>query len=285
MSENYANFSEIPENLPQKNKTILTNSGISYAQIPRNLFKLTDYAGITYSDVMLALKMFDWCHEKRKFPKFTQSVSELVKITTLSRRQVMYGLDRLIDLRLIVARTSAGKTTEYQWNEYFLLTGELASASSAHPPVQSLHTSCAELAHLPVQTLHHTYIEFILDYIYILYKEYFKSEESLVKRIPPKRGIKGVAKDVATHLYVSRKDAWLEAIEASIKKGGYVRTYVALAGGFNIDQVNYPKSYLTKLIWDESHQYESKKKSHLANNGHLDDDQALLNFIQRRNLQ
>lgn len=200
----------------------------------------------------------------------------------MSRRQVMYGLDRLIALQVIVARLEAGKENEYQWNEYFLQTGFLTSANSAHVPVQDLHIPCADSAHVPVQSLHHIYIEFLLDYLSKLFLEYFQSNESLIKRVPPKRGQKGVAKDFATHYYISRKDAWTEAIEAAVKKGGYVRTYVALAGGFNIDNVSYPKAYLTKLIWDESHQHESKKKSYLAKSGHLDSDETFLKFLSER---
>lgn len=281
--ENHTNYDQ---KSPEKSDTILTGSGISYAQIPRHLFKLTEIDSITYGDAFLALRMFDWCHQKRKFPRFKISHSDLAHITKMSRRAVMYGLDRLIDLQLIIARLDAGKVTEYQWNEYFLQTGFLnvpaTSANSAHVPVQTLHITDANSAHVPVQTLHLIYIEFLLDYLSKLYLEYFASSKSLIKRIPPRRGQKGVAKDFATHLYITRKDAWKEAIEVAVKKGGYVRTYVALAGGFNIENVDYPKAYLRKLIWDESHQYESKKKSYLAKQGHLDSDDAFLRFLFER---
>lgn len=194
----------------------------------------------------------------------------------------MYGIERLNDVGLFIVRNEAGSENEYQWNLYFLQTGQLTRAESAHPPVQNLHTSCAKSAHPPVQNLHHIYIEFILDYLYILYKQYFTAQEFIKKRVPPKRGQKGVAKDFATHYFVSRQEEWKAAIEAATKKGGYARTYLALAGGFDIDNVAYPRSYLCKLIWDESHQWEAKKKSHLFNNGHLDTDDKFLNWILER---
>jgi hypothetical protein len=280
------NQSNKDSNSTKKSDTILTGSGISYAQIPRSLFKLTEIESLTYSDMFLALKLFDHCHSKSKYPNFEISISDIVKITKMSRRQVMYGIDRLNALGVFIARINVGATTEYQWNEYFLQTGYLSridtSANSAPVDVQSLHQCDAELAPVLVQNLHGIYIEFILDYLSKLYLEYFASSESLVKRVPPKRGQKGVAKDFATHYYISRRDGWTEAIEASIKFGGYVRTYVALAGGFDIKKVAFPKAYLKKLIWDESHQYESKKNSHIAKNGTLDSDEIFLKWIEAR---
>ena len=287
MSEN---SHEIPDNFSRNSEknseTILTGSGISYAQIPRNLFKLTEIEKITYADAFLALRMFDHCHQKRKFPKFKISLSDLAHITKMSRRQVMYGIERLIEIRVISMRLDAGKMTEYQWNQYFLQTGDFAqpdtSANSALVPVQSLHQTSAKSAPALVQSLHHIYIEFLLDYLFKLYLEYFRNPNPLIKRVPPKRGQKGVAKDFATHYYITRKDSWTEAIEEAIKKGGYVRTYLALVGGFNIDKVNYPKAYLKRLIWDEGHIWESQKKSYLAKQGHLDSDAAFLRFLKER---
>jgi hypothetical protein len=284
LAENQSNFDQKPTG---KSDSILTGSGISYAQIPRNLFRLTEVDHITPSDVLLALRMFDWCHQKRKFPKFEVSISDLVKATKLSRRQVLYGIDRLSALGLFIARITPGSMTEYQWNEYFLLTGNLdekrASANFAPAQVQILHQPCANVAPVLVQNLHAIYIEFLLDYLFKLYLEYFSANISLVKRVPPKRGQKGVPKDFGTHYYVTRAQAWTEAIEASIKVGGYVRTYLACAGGFNIDSVSFPKAYLKKLIWDEVHQYESKKKSHLYKNGTLDSDEIFLTWLYERN--
>lgn len=270
----------------QKSESILKNSGISYAQIPRNLFRLTEIKGIQYSDTFLALRMFDWCHQKRKFPKFEVSIADLVKQTKMSRRQVMYGVERLSALGLFIARSKPGSITEYQWNEYFLQSGifdeKRTSANFAPEHVQTLHQTDAKPAPELVQTLHGIYIEFLLDYLSKLYLEYFTAQKSLVKRIPPRRGQKGVAKDFATHRYISRREGWIEAIEASVKLSGYVRTYVALAGGFDIEKVAFPKAYLKKLVWDESHQWESKKKSHLFKNGTLDSDTIFLNWIEAR---
>lgn len=264
----------------------MTGSGISYAQIPRNLFKLTEIKGIQYSDAFLALRMFDWSHQKRKFPKFEVSIADLVKQTKMSRRQVMYGVERLSALGLFIVRSEPGSITEYQWNEYFLLTGVFderrTMANFAPVEVQSLHQSDAKSAPALVQSLHGIYIEFLLDYLSKYYLEYFRSNASLVKMVPPKRGQKGVAKDFATHYYISRRDGWLEAIEASIKLSGYVRTYLALAGGFNIEKVAFPKAYLKKVVWDESHQWEARKKSYLAKSGHLDSDQDFLLWLKAR---
>lgn len=198
----------------------------------------------------------------------------------------MYGVERLIENRVLSVRQTAGKEAEYTWNTYFLQTGDLSikdtSANLAQVDVQSLHTPCEKSAQVHVQTLHHIYIEFLLDYLSKLFLEYFKNPNPLIKRVPPKRGQKGVAKDFATNYYITRKDSWTEAINEAVKKGGYVRTYLACVGGFNIDQVNYPKAYLKKLIWDEGHQWESQKKSNLAKQGHLDSDAALLRFIKQR---
>jgi hypothetical protein len=280
MSENSYNF---PEKNSEKSQNILAGSGISFAQVPRSLFKLKQQEGITAGDAWLALCLFDWCHDKRKFPEFEISYAEIVKVSAVARRQVVYSVQKLIDLRLLSARLvkERGELPRiiYKWNEYLLKTGEYTIAKNAPVLVQEMHQSSAENAPILVQEMHPIYIEFILDYIYNFYRDYFASNSSLVKRVPKKRGQNGEPQSSGSYLYISRKDAWKEAIEAVQPKSGWVRIYVALAGGFNIDNVNHPTSYLRKVVWDESHQWESKKKSHLYNQGHLDSDEAFLKFI------
>lgn len=280
MSEN---FHENSGKFPEKSNSILHESGISYAQIPRKLFKLSRIEGITASDVLMALSIFDYCHDKRKYPKFELSHSQIAEVASVSRRQSMYGMQRLIEIRLFSVSLNGNKAATYQWNEFFLRTGELYGAKFSPVDVQNFHQRGEKLSPEEVKELHHVYIEFLLDFIYKLYKAYFDSNASLIKRVPGTRRPKGVPQGSGTLLYISRKEAWREAIQATSQKSQWVRIYCALAGGFNIEEVNHPTAYLKKIVFDEARQHESKRKSNLYNEGHLDSDLAFLNFIQERN--
>lgn len=287
MSENSHNFSE---NLSEKNRSLLSGSGISFSQIPRNLFKLRHLEKLTYAEAFIALELFDWCHEKRSFPTFSISYSELARKAFCSQRMSIIAIQKLIDLNVLFVDLGRGGKNEYRWNIQFLETGRAGYAELSHVHVKSLHMSCENSAHVHVKVLHTIYIEFILDYIYIFYKQYFSHHDRKIAwRIPSPKTKKGEPQGSGSTIYLTRREAWeraisevaLASIEKNPNKNIFAPIYLVLMGGFNIEGVRHPKSYLKKIINDPTKIYESKKKSGFSE--FLEDDSSFGEYIQRHN--
>lgn len=267
---------------------------ISWSKIPVHLFGLKKYDGISASDVLLAISMFDFCCQDKKtwysFPEFEIGYPDLAKRSFLSVRQVQVGIEHLVELGVILCEFRAPRKNKYTWRISFLQNGTTRQDIAADnldifawSDVQSLHGQHAKLACLTVQEMPGLYIEFTLDTLSRLYRDYFSSASTIKIRVPARKsGTKrSDPQGSGSVVELSRRAAWEEAILycATLKRSSWVRVYLTMVSGFNIDKVTHPKAYLKKLMWDESRQYESRKKSWLCSQGLLDNDDTFLRFI------
>lgn len=263
----------------------LEGSGITWTKIPKTLIQLRKNQGITSSDVLLAISMLDYAARRgHNLEWFAISYKNLAKIAFCTPRQAMIGVQRLIELRLISCVSESKLENKYKFSEHFLREGA-PSENLSHGQMKIFHIEGENLSQEDVKDIHSIYIDLLIDKLYIFYRDYFATNQTIAKRIPAKKikksgDIIAAPQGSGTTVYLSREQAWREAISwAALSKAGYVRTYLALMGGFNIDEVDYPTAWLKKVLWDESRQYESKKKSYLYSCGYLDDDDTFLQFI------
>ncbi len=287
MSDYSQDFSD---NSPKKYRGLPQDENYSYSRISRKIYTLRRTGKVTLGEGYIALDLADYCHDKSTFPEFSISYAELA-VRVFSKKQVVVGaIQKLIDLNVLSSIHSTTSTNRYKWNKQFLFTGILPVTFSDPQGSEFMTSRGQNFSPLGVRKNDPIYIEFILKNIYILYKDYFaQHDKKIAHRVPAPAKKRGEPRGIGSVNYLSRREAWEKAInevaeehfEKNPHQNIYTQIYLTLMGGFNIEKVNHPKSYLKKIKNDHVRIYESKKNSGFPE--HLEDDSSFLEFIKTVN--
>lgn len=289
MDTNFQNSTEIQSKLRkiQGKEVILSGTGISWFCNPDVLFSLKRFDGITTTDIVVAMAMFQHSASSRYYPTFQITLKTLAKKCFVTERQVNRSVQRLIVLKVIscVSDTQTGNT--YSWNEHFLSTGEIHSDKFSVGQVKNFHLSTENFSLDEVKNCHDLYIDFLFKQSLNIYKEYFSAHHLVFTSYSPsKRTKKDTPQGSGVTVTQSREEAWRSAIDKVswelIQRGhnGYVRTYLAMVSGKFQACTKFPRPYLLKLAMDEALQWETFKKSEIQ--FYLHDDESFKNYIDMK---
>jgi hypothetical protein len=304
MSKNYEEFSQ---NLTQ-NKSFLSDAAISFLQVPYALFKLKTESGFSHTESYLAIWLFSVSHWKGSF-QFTKSYSQIAKESGLSKRKVIDCISKMTAHGVLSVEMHLNKQNVYKWNEGFL---KFSGANGSPREVKTVHLGGENGSPREVKTVHHIYIVFFKELIKDSHKEFFSEIGAGYQvRVPPKKK-KKVAQDCAgsqetkkvaldsaslpiqsTTRFISRSDAWNEAVESLLSKKGcdvWVNAYIALKTKFDPYSVLFPKRFLAALHCDKATHWEFKKSQgfplHLESDAtffeYLKTDKEFINFQKKR---
>lgn len=251
--------------------------GISWRKIPDVLFELHSRHGCTPTVQLVALAMARITAKTGRYPSFHAKQSQLALETGFSERSITNAVRSLVALGAISARYSNGAPTTFTWNVEFLRGVERGSGV----PLKDVQGYHGKWFRGTTERSSCVYIELSLELFYNSFKEFFSEDKPPYRfYVPGKRRKKGELNDapaMGATIEVPRKEAWRDAayhVYSKIKNrnDALSRIFLALRASNNIEDVHYPKAALLYRVTDESSIHEARKRSHIAEYLHHDDD-------------